>query len=213
MGSDDLHKKHKALRARQDKRVKENREQKTRILILCEGETEVEYVSAIIRPFKQKFIAEISSKCPTCPLGIIEKAMKITKYDPEFEKVFILFDCDVVTPEKMEKVNQIAGQQKFHLIKSDPCFEYWLLLHFKYTRKPYLRLDDKSSCEQVISDLKTISGMESYDKVKSINLPLLTSNLENAILHSRRSVLASNEVNVTNPSSNMYELVVYIQNI
>ena len=35
-----------------------------------------------------------------------------------------------------------------------PCLEFWPLLHFKYTTKPYGHLLAKSACELVQGDLK-----------------------------------------------------------
>ena len=212
MGSDDLHKKRKLAksRAKARMRVVKERRVRTRILVLTEGETEEEYISKLAESIKDKITVDTSSNCPTCPLGIARKAIELKKYDKDYDAIFLVFDLDVVSAEKLNEVEQIANSNSLTLIKTDPCFEYWLLLHFHFTTQPYERLPDKSPCHQVVSDLKKIEGMESYDKVASMNTPLLISKTLTAITHSKRSLEQSKEIGKSNPSTNMHELVQYI---
>ena len=210
MGSDDLYKKRRKDRTALRKREAIERQAKSRILVLCEGETEVAYISMFAKFHKSKIVVDVSAKCPTCPAGMADTAIEIKEHDSGYDSVFLVFDLDVVSIEKIGRVDDLARQHELKLIKSDPCFEYWLLLHFTYTRKPYNRLPKKSPCDQVVSDLKQIKGIESYDKVASINLALLMSNVDTAIIHAKRSFAESLSVKLSNPSTNMYELIDYI---
>jgi len=210
VGSDDIHKKRGKNRALQRKRVVIQRQASKRILVLCEGETEDIYIKTFAKPYKDKIVVEASAKCPTCPVGMADKAIELKEQDGDFDAIFLVFDNDVVTPEKMAKIDELADVNNLHLVKSDPCFEYWLLLHFKFTRKPYKRLPNKSPCDQVVSELRKISGMESYNKAAEINLSLLMSKTDTAIKFAERSIDAWNSEGQSNPSTNMHELIACI---
>ena len=212
MGSDDLHKKRRERRAIAQKRVMLERKQRGRALVLCEGETEEFYVSVVSKSVRDKIVIDVSAQCPTCPLGMLKKAKEIVSQDEDYDRVFLIFDCDVVTPEKMSKVITMAKESEFTLIKSDPSFEYWLLVHFNYTRKPFTRLQDKSPSDQVISELKKINGMQGYAKAKSLNMSLLVNNIAEAVTNSKRSISDSQKDGASNPSTNMYVLIDYLNN-
>ena len=188
------------------------RKQRGRALVLCEGETEEFYVSTVSKSVKEKIVIDVSAQCPTCPLGMLNKAKEIVSQDKDYDRVFLIFDCDVVTQDKMSKVITMATEAGFTLIMSDPSFEYWLLGHFKFTRKPFTRLQDKSPSDQVISELKKINGMQGYAKAESLNMPLLINNIAQAIKNSKTSMSESQKDGATNPSTNMHVLIEYLYN-
>jgi len=57
-----------------------------------------------------------------------------------------------------------AKSPKVTVIASYPCFEYWLLLHFGYSRKPYARAGARSPADCLIEDLMKFPGMGDYGK-------------------------------------------------
>ncbi|HEB9431754.1 TPA: RloB domain-containing protein [Campylobacter coli] len=132
MGTDDLHKKrNKGLRDRKTKR-KENEV----ILIVCEGKkTEKNYLNQLKDFFRLSNVSIniISSKKPD-PSQIVEFTKEKNK-DDSYDKVYCVFDKD--THSDFDKAKQKCEKYNFEAIISNPCFEFWILLHFEYTTKPF----------------------------------------------------------------------------
>lgn len=90
-----------------------------------------------------------------------------------FKHIFCIIDKDTIENLKKyeKKVKEIKNLDKNHnvtLIVSNPCFEYWILLHFENTRKNY---DCNSSpCNQLIEKClkKHIAGYEKNYNFKNI---------------------------------------------
>ncbi len=61
--------------------------------------------------------------------------MRMKEYgiDPKADSVFAVFDADVNDVDNIEKA--IKMSQDVHLCLTNPCFEYWLILHFKDERR------------------------------------------------------------------------------
>ncbi|MDT4878010.1 RloB-like protein [compost metagenome] len=58
---------------------------------------------------------------------------------------------------------------KIKVIASYPCFEFWLLLHFGFNRKPFRAVGKHSPGELVSKSLREKPTMEKYEKGKDIN--------------------------------------------
>jgi hypothetical protein len=55
----------------------------------------------------------------------------------------------------------MAGSKKF-TIPSVPCFEFWLLLHFTYTTRPFDVPASDSICSKVVEELR--NHLSEYQK-------------------------------------------------
>ena len=95
-------------------------------LVICEGETEVEYLNLIRKWYKSpvRIVSHIEGNRITQPL--IDKHARELKISP-FDKVdtFLMYDMDVPA------INDKLMACKAELLLSNPCFEVWLLLHVK----------------------------------------------------------------------------------
>lgn len=131
------------------------------VLILCEdsnsGKTYLEDAS---KHFRAHTKVEIAHCGKTDPKGIINEAIK---QKAKFDQVFCVIDRDT-HPSFNEAIQLASTHQKVTLIKSYPCFEFWLLLHFGYARKPYTAAGNHSAGDLLNQDLRSKVGMESYDK-------------------------------------------------
>ncbi|HEH5157171.1 TPA: RloB domain-containing protein [Campylobacter coli] len=144
MGTDNLHKKiNTRLRDRKTRR-KENEV----ILIVCEGEkTEVDYLRQLKDYLKLNNVRIdiFSSKNPS-PLQVVKFAEEKNK-DDSYDKVYCVFDKD--THSDFDKAKQKCEKYNFEAIISNPCFEFWILLHFTYTTKPF---GTNSPCGELIDN-------------------------------------------------------------
>lgn len=76
----------------------------------------------------------------------------------DFDEIWIVFDTDVLTPQKRNDGMAYARSKGIHMAPSEPCFEFWLLLHRHYTTA------GMAKCENVIPFLQQHLGWESYSR-------------------------------------------------
>ena len=138
------------------KRRKNKREAKTIFIIYCDGETEKNYFKSFKVKLKDIGNVKILVKDAPNPLQIVKRLIKekITVGDDGY---YFWGVCDV--DERYENIKEVIKEAKKDNIKlaiSNPCFEYWILLHFKKTRPIY------SKCNPIINELK--KHIQNYDK-------------------------------------------------
>ena len=101
-----------------------------------------------------------------------------------------------------------ANGRPLNTVVSSPCFEFWLLLHFGYTDKPYACKGKKSVGQVVVSDLKKQPGFEKYDKGMTGVFKLLGPKLEQALKHAQQLAARPTEhIEHPNPSTQVHVLV------
>ena len=128
-------------RARPLRRRPPSRETRQRILILCEGEvTEYQYFDAFRREERNRLVdVEIDNKGGV-PKTLVERAAKRKRDSEEdarrerdenlkYDQVWCVFDVD--EHPKLPDARQQARDNDIYLAVSNPCFELWLLLHFR----------------------------------------------------------------------------------
>lgn len=181
-----------------------------RFLIVTEGSvTEINYLDELMDHLRLSR-ANIDVHCsrkpqPDSVLQFAEETFERAGGTDEYAAVFCVFDRDEHDSYQrtLDRIESIPGGT-FVAIPSAPCFEYWLLLHFAKTAKPYSAAA-KSVCEQVEDDLRR--HMPEYRK----NMPgakyrVFTQRLETALSNSRE--ISQLEVGGENRSSTrMHELV------
>lgn len=128
------------------KRYKEDaysEEPKKRYFIACEGrETEYQYFEGVsefrsilsIQPLIEIVPIKHDSKTGSNPINIYEEARKAVKeYDNFFtgDELCIVVDRDRKSfkEEQYQKLCEANKQKEIRFCISNPCFEFWLLLH------------------------------------------------------------------------------------
>ncbi|HQN76247.1 MAG TPA: RloB family protein [Methanomassiliicoccales archaeon] len=135
------------------------REAKPRMLIVCEGKrTEPNYFEGFRREHHNVIISvrESPGKAPAQIVRCaIERADELDIGKVPGDSVWCVFDVDECSDDEMRKAVELADG-RLKLAVSNPCFELWFLLHFRYTDK---RMD---TCREVIGALQR--HMPGYDK-------------------------------------------------
>jgi len=93
-----------------------------------------------------------------------------------------------------------------------PCFEFWLLLHFTYTTRPYSAPLDESNCALVLPDLRQhIPGYEkgSKDFLSHID----NDKINDAIAYAKRIETFHATSGTDNPSTEVHHLVEYLMGL
>lgn len=133
----------------------------------------------------------------------------------DFDAIWIVFDTDVLQSQKLHDGIAYAQSKGLHIAYSEPCFEFWLLLHRRFTTAPMAK------CADVIPFLEEFLGWENYSregKKKSEVLILMESlvtkeQVKTAVAHAEQ-VRDYHEQGGTsfpaNPSTDVDHLIVAI---
>lgn len=153
-----------------------------RVLILCEGETEMNYFNGIksIDQYRRKLSAvsvEIYKPKDHSPCGLVKEAKRrikeAIKVDKNpYESVWVLFDKDghANIPQAFEDARTSNTSPKINIAFSSKCFEYWIYLHYEQRKKNFDKCDELKSVIKNINSRLAISNnlfkelLESLDK-------------------------------------------------
>ena len=220
MGSEDLFHKRKAKAASELKRQKHERTRNKRCLIVCEGtKTEPQYLSELLQDLGiRPHVVQIAPNKGVSPDRVVNHAESL--YDEDavqgdaFDTVYCVFDRDKhptfdATVRRIRDLS--AGQKPFVAITSNPCFEVWLLLHFRYSDKPFHAAGQRSIGDQVVDELKTKPGFEQYGKGQTGVYAKLKPALDQALSHAQQLRVNQEQADSINPSTELDILVKAIQ--
>ena len=113
---------------------------------------------------------------------------------------------------KQLKIVEMLGQPVFlKAILSVPCFEFWLLLHFEFSTKPYNASGTASACDRLIRDLR--GYMPSYAKGNKCEFESILRKTDQAIVYSKQALHQVTGSGADDPTTRMHELVEYLQQL
>ena len=107
------------------------------IVVFCEGEgSEPDYVNGLIQLPEVANNASLNVQLSTqhgVPYTLVDKAVNLKKLDPEVDECWCLFDVEWPQnhPRLQEAVNRANAVEGVHVAVSNPCFEVWLLMHYR----------------------------------------------------------------------------------
>ncbi|MGB0386257.1 MAG: RloB family protein [Ardenticatenaceae bacterium] len=183
------------------------------ILIVCEGKkTEPIYFKALCEELNLKSVTIEGSGA--CYQAVVEHALESRKRrkreakkkssnnwgKEEFDEVWCVFDFE--RAEDKQSLYRAVSKAQAHGLKlaiSAPCFEFWYLLHFKYTTQPF------QNASEVIKLLKKI--IPDYEKNTSV-FEQLSGYTDKAITTAKKlRKNQSQEGKYSNPSTEVDKLV------
>lgn len=216
MGTDNLFHKRKERKAELLRRRRAMKAPYDVILIVCEGgKTEPNYFSELKKAFRLSNANVRISGLGADPLSVVNFAIKTFRKEPEFDRVYCVFDRDRHTTydAALDKVRRtrLGKGTKIFAIPSVPCFEFWLLLHFIYTTKPFDAPPGDSICSRVIEELKKY--LPEYQKGDYDIFGRIQNELDNAIINARLVEQFHKASGTDNPSTCVHSLVEYLRNL
>jgi len=130
----------------------------------------------------------------------------------DFDEIWIVFDTDVISKKKLREGIEYAKRYGVRIASTEPCFEFWLLLHGKYTTALMPK------CRNVIPHLKTTFGWKTYSRIgkkaASVNAmlePLVTKKaVALAVAHAEKNRKHHEEAGTAfpaNPSTDVDQLI------
>ncbi|EDN70239.1 RloB [Beggiatoa sp. PS] len=160
---------------------------------------------------------EIVGETGSAPISVVDAAIARYKKNTDYDRVYCVFDKDKHTTyqKALQKIRdtRLPKKGKLYATNSVPCFEYWLLLHFVYTTRPFHANGKKSICEQVIVELK--EHFPNYQKGNQGIFEKIKDKTDIAIQRTKQveQYHKDNATETDNPSTRVYELVQYLQNL
>ena len=155
--------------------------------VFCEGKTEAAYVDLLRRSFRVpvEIIARVSDSNISQPYIDRCKRERFTTQD---DKTFLMFDLDVLgIMEHLRKIKDAV------LLLSNPCIEYWFVLHYKDTNK-------EMSSAECLALLKGIDADYRKGTFSTVMKKVLLDAIEDAAKR------AKSKEAYTNPSSTIHLL-------
>lgn len=202
-----------------NRRKTATRVSKPKILIVCEGSrTEPDYFNLLKGAYHLLSVVIVqTSTMGSAPISVVKSAVylnqeqiKLYGQSAAYEKVYCVYDTDEHV--SLASAIELIKTHKFNDIISNPCFEYWLLMHFKYTRSPFLKSSDKTAAEMCQKELKQY--LPEYQKTGvSQCFALLLDKTPTAITNSNRGISDAVATAEYNPSTNMHELIILLQSL
>lgn len=175
------------------------------VLIICEDtKSSKNYLSDAKVHFRATAFVEVVHVGHTDPKGIVMNGLDRAR---KFDQVFCVIDRDT-HPTFAEALQLARSTPNLQLITSYPCFEYWLYLHFHYSRRTYRRAGENSPAQQMVRALKECEGMNDYDKGATHSLfQVLLQRLPDAIRNGKRSLAEAALDNEPDPSTEIHKLI------
>lgn len=207
-------------RIRQKERGKKTKRIAKTILLIFEGKNKTEKL--YFNNFKTRnsgVILMFPSTKDTDSLSLVEFAVQCLKeFDiniKEGDRVWCIYDTDI-NPQKQQQLDnarKLAKKFKINIALSNPCFEIWYLLHFKYSTSCF------GSNESLIQELKEY--IPDYDK--NIDVFKIVDEIKNNISYATANAMKLNDYHAElgrnleniecNPSTQVFEVIEYIKNV
>lgn len=181
--------------------------------MVCEGErTEPLYFHALKDRLRLRTL-DVKGTGGADPRKLVDFATDLRdeekRHGDGFDFVYCVFDRDAHTT--FEEASNAAQGRGIRLARSWPCFEFWLLLHFEYSRKAYARRGRRSACDACIQDLRR--HIPNYSKGDRAYLDGLWDRLDAAVDTARRVLEDAKGTDGENPSTEVHELVEHLRTL
>lgn len=194
---------------------------KKRILIVCEGaETEPNYFGSLRVDLgvRSADVRICGKECGSDPMSVLEYALELFEEDSTFDNIFCVFDKEGTKEReaKYKEACKIIDKKKLNnckisYIRSVPSFEYWYILHYKYTCAPFAAQGRKSCADMVVSALK--KEMPKYNKSDKNIFQLLKPKLPIAKVNATKALAAAKAHQTDNPMTEAHLLVEVLESL
>jgi hypothetical protein len=130
------------------RRQPSSKEPRSLILIVCEGEeTEYRYFETMRKrrklPSVTIEVVRPNRQSDQLVLYAIKLRSKKAADSPPYNEIWCVFDREAANePAGFAEAVKRADQEDIQIAVSNPCFEYWYLLHYRETNRPFYNADE-----------------------------------------------------------------------
>ena len=203
----------KPRRQDQLRRKGPKREPYDRVLIVCEGsKTEPSYFRSLVDRYRLSTANVEITGSGSDPRALVKTAKKLRddekRWGDRYDTVYCVFDRDEHTHFNTASNEALSANLK--LARSWPCFEFWLLLHFVYHRRPYAPSGNRTAAENCVRELQ--QHLPNYTKGNTgVFEELKEDQLKDAKSNARHALSDAEATGEYNPSTEVHCLVAYLQ--
>jgi len=189
-----------------------------RVLIVCEGEkTEPNYFKSLKKELKLTAVeVEIEGKmCGSAPISVVDYALSLKKdakrspIKTEYDVIWCVIDVEAPTPhQSLDRAMDKSKANGLKIALSNPCFEYWYLLHFKKTSA----LMDSN--EKVVKALRRYYHAYKKNDIKFFDV--IYSKVDFAITNAKLVIKEKHygkDLRNCNPSTDVHKIVEHLRDI
>ena len=183
------------------------------VLIVCEGEkTEPNYFAGLRRHHDLSSLnVAILAARRSDPLAIVHFAEQKANLE-SYNRIYCVFDLDRLAnvDRALKKIATLdaGGSGRWYAVTSMPCFEIWVLLHFKYTSSPYSSAGGRSACDNVVAHVR--QHLPNYAKGDQTVYDQIKDRTGNAVTNAERLAVHNSGAGSHNPATRVHELVDYL---
>ncbi|MDE6409629.1 MAG: RloB family protein [Muribaculaceae bacterium] len=180
------------------RRYKKERELREIFLVFCEGQTEKEYVEVLKRYYRLPITIKTKVSGANITQRFVNQCVKELALTPNEKcSIFYMYDADV------EAVTERLTGLRGTAVLSNPCMEFWFILH----SKDFVKRINSSDAIKVLAQ----SGLcwKSYKK------GYLSSEQQKMLIDKRHdAVKRANKLQYpNNPSSNIYKFIELLERV
>ncbi|TKJ34124.1 MAG: hypothetical protein CEE38_18845 [Planctomycetes bacterium B3_Pla] len=200
------------------KRREGSKEPRKSVLIVSEGsKTEPIYFNSLKSTLRLAMVeVEIVGE-GAAPITVVNRAIELREERKRiatrsltkaaYDVVYCVIDVEAPKAESLPRAVNKARDNKLEVVLSNPCFEYWYILHFRKTSAPFHTSQDvKSALRQ-----EHPSYCESDTTIFNIAYPKTAD----AIKHSKEVLKEQHndaeDLSDCNPSTHVHRIVEYLQ--
>ena len=197
------------------RRRRPRREPYDRVLIVCEGEkTEPGYFRELCSYYRLSSAnIEITPGDGNDPVSVVRTAKQLQKAEirqgERYDRVYCVFDRDEHT-NYADGCRQ-AQKENYNSAISNPSFEYWLLLHFEYSRAPFQRTGKNTAAQNCERSLRR--HLPDYRKGITGLFQRLLTDLPEACNRAAKALADAQRTEEPNPSTEVHKLIVYLHGL
>lgn len=195
-------------------RRRPTREPYARVLIVCEdAKATPAYFRELVDRYRLSTANIVVVGSGSDPRFLVKKAKALRRTESRrgdgYDAVYCVFDRDehahfVTASQEAQAVGML-------LARSWPCFEFWLVLHFTYHRRPYAQSGNRTAAQNCVRELE--QHLPSYTKGMTGVFANLQDRLETAKNNAERGRSDASVTGQDNPSTEVHSLVTYLQSL
>jgi len=200
------------------KRRQGSKEPRKSILIVSEGsKTEPIYFNSLKSILQLAMVDVDIVGEGAAPITVVDRAIELRharKYlarksliKAAYEVVYCVIDVEAPKAESLSRAVNKAEGNKLEVILSNPCFEYWYILHFRKTSAPFTRSQDaKSALRQ-----EHPAYCESDTTIVDVVYPKTAEAIKHSKEVLREQHNNAEDLSDCNPSTHVHKIVEYLQ--
>lgn len=171
--------------------------QRQAILVVCGGvQTEPRYFDGLKQAYRNTAVNITIKKKGACPEDVMRYALKLRDQSGSaYDECWCVLDVDDFD---LMPCLSLARKNLVNLAISNPCFEYWLLLHFEACSAPLARYHDAVK--------RLLKHVPHYEK-SALKFADFSDGVVDAVERARRIGCDPGTEHERNPSSGVWTLV------